>query len=298
MAWTKIGIIQVIQRDGIGYEERTERLYRQARACLEEGAELVFFPEAYQHVPDRDIVFDPDRLLKVSGEWKERCAALAREFSAYVVPWDYEYRDGRTYNSSYILDRNGVEIGRYRKVHLTRSEQDGRKLTGGDGFPVFDLDIGRIGIMICWDNYFPESARCLYNNGAELVLYPLYGDTLNPGWETKLRARAADNFMYIACSQIDIRQGVYSGLVSPEGEVLCRLEQGRECHAVVEIDIGREVVAHTNGNPAYPERLRDYVERCRRPDAYGAIMKAPEINSWEDIYFGNPIPLAKGKEKK
>lgn len=117
------------------------------------------------------------------------------------MPWDYEYNDGKIYNSSYILDRNGVELGRYRKTQLTIGEHD---LTPGDDIPVFDLDFGKVGIMICFDNYFPEVARVLGLKGAELVLSPLYGDTLIPQWEIKMKARAIDNSMYIASSQIDM----------------------------------------------------------------------------------------------
>lgn len=292
MAKAKIGLIQVHQMPSDGYRERTDILYNAAEECFKEGADLVFFPEAYQYANDSITVFDHEKLMRLNTEWKERCAALAKKYNAYLVPWDYEYTDGKTYNSSYILDRNGVEIGRYRKVHLTRGEQDGFELTGGDSFPVFQLDFGKVGIMICWDNYFPESARSLYNNGAELVLYPLYGDTLIPMWELKLRTRAADNFMYIASSQIGNASGVFTGIASPDGDILVRLES-KACHTVFEIDVGREVVAHTNGNPKYPEKLKDYVERCRRPDAYGAVFKEPEVNSWDDIYYGNPCPIVR-----
>ena len=194
--------------------------------------------------------------------------------------------DSKVYNAAYLLDRHGDEIGRYRKVHLTHAEQE-RGLANGWDFPVFDLDFGRVGIMICWDNYFPESARCLGNRGAQLVLYPLYGDTLDPQWEIKLRARAIDNAMYIACCQIDTNcVAAYTGLVSSDGTVLAQLPK-EPCYRVVEIDVGAPVITHTTGTTAYCENIRDMTQRCRRPDAYGALLEPPEIKDWTDVFGGN-----------
>ena len=286
MAKTKIGLIQVMQRAEDDYNARCEMLYSQAEKCFIEGAELVFFPEAFQHVPDRSIVKDHDRLSAVSAEWKQRCSELAKKYHAYLVPWDYEYTDGKVYNSSYILDRNGNEIGRYRKVHLTHSEQM-RGLSNGEDFPVFDLDIGKIGIMICWDNYFPESARCLGNQGAQLVLYPLYGDTLDPQWEIKVRARAIDNSMYIVFEQIDgYNEAAYTGAVGPDGTVLERITK-EPGYRIVEVDLSAPVITHTTGNKAISENIKEMTERCRRPKAYGALMKEPEIKEWNEIFYGN-----------
>lgn len=285
----KIGLIQVDMQASDGYERRLDILTDMAEKCFEEGADLVFFPEAYQHVPDRTIVYRPDELRVLAAEWKERCADLARKHHGYVVPWDYEAaEDGRVYNSSYILDREGCEIGRFRKVHLTHSEIS-KGLSHGSDFPVFDLDIGRVGIMICFDNYFPESARILGIRGAELVLYPLYGDTLFPQWELKMRARAADNSMYVACCQIDNRFPVaYTGLVSPDGTVLHRLEN-KPSHLVAEVDLGRRVMTHTTGSEKYVEDIRDYLMRCRWPEAYGGLLEPTENpKSWEEIFCGLP----------
>lgn len=283
----KIGLIQVDQRAEDKYEDRLNILEQMARACFAGGAELVFFPEAYQHVPDRAIIHRHDELVEKYNGWKARCAALAKEYHAYLVPWDYEPRDdGRVYNSSYILDREGNEVGRFHKVNLTRSELAGG-IVNGDDFPVFDLDFGRIGIMICFDNYFPESARILGNRGAELVLHPLYGDTLNPQWELKLRARAVDNTMYVATCQIDnVTNVAYSGLVSPVGDVLCRLE-GYPSYQVVDVDLGKKVYTNTMNREGQRELIREYLKKCRYHHAYqGILEEADGILPWEEIFEG------------
>lgn len=199
------------------------------------------------------------------------------------MPWDYEYNDGKIYNSSYILDRNGVELGRYRKTQLTIGEHD---LTPGDDIPVFDLDFGKVGIMICFDNYFPEVARVLGLKGAELVLYPLYGDTLIPQWEIKMKAKAIDNSMYIASSQIDMYNGInkgisYSGVVDPEGRTICRLTEKRSWQ-VIEITMGKQVLTHTIN---IEEDLKQYLKHQRNPKVFGEIVEETrDVWDWDDIY--------------
>lgn len=282
----KIGVFQVNHILGESIEKKHDRLIELAVKCLEDGAELVFFPEAFQYTGNRDLIKDKEKLVELAAAWKEKCSNLAKKYHAYIVPWDYEYSDGKLYNSSYILDRNGVEIGRYRKTHLTYSEGVVKGLTPGDNIPVFDLDIGKVGIMICFDNYFPETARILGLKGAELVLYPLYGDTLNPQWEIKLKARAIDNSMYIASSQIDmtngIREGIsYSGIVDPAGHTICRLNEV-DSYSVVEIVMGKQVLTHTNG---CVEDIKQYLLRQRNPASYGEIVADKKgLWDWEDIY--------------
>lgn len=292
MGKVKVGLIQVKQRSEDGYARRCEILLSHARACFEAGADIVFFPEAYQYVPERGIIYDLPRLEKAIGTWKERCAALAREFGAYLVPWDYEIAGDKLYNSSYILSREGEEIGRYRKVHLPHDEQE-KGFANGDSFPVFDLDFGRLGIMICWDNYFPESARCLGNAGAQLILFPLYGDVHHQQWELRLRAHAIDSSVYIASSQIDgYNEGAFTGMVSPCGDILARLDRASEGHAVIELDLDADNVTQTTGNRAYRENIRTYTDRCRRPEAYGNITLPAGDEPWERIFYGN-VPKIK-----
>lgn len=284
----KIGLIQVDLSAGGSIRERWDKLTVLAENCLDNGADLAFFPEAYQYTNDRRIINNPDGLTACAGEWKRKCSALAKKYGAYVAPWDYEICGGNIYNTSYILDRKGMEIGRFRKVHLTYDEIMWG-LTNGEDFPVFGLDIGKVGIMICFDNYFPESARILGNRGAELVLYPMYGDTLIPQWELKMRTRAVDNSMYIASCQIGGRLDIaYTGAVNPYGEVIARIDT-YDTWRVVEIEMGRQVVTHTTGTAEYKEDIRRYLEKTRNPAAYKGLLEKPEDTlSWDEIFFGEP----------
>ncbi len=283
---TKIGLIQVEYGISPDVSVRHEALLALARKCLDEGAELVFFPEAYQYAAVRDGS-GPMKLSETyAEEWKRRCSELAREYRAYVVPWDYYAdTDGKVYNTSYVLDREGKEIGRYRKCNLTYAElRDG--LSCGRDIPVFDLDICKLGIMICFDNYFPEVAATLGNKGAQLILYPLYGDTLKPQWEMKMRTRAIDHSFYVASSQIGNMDIAYSGLVDPEGNVVKRLDKSGS-YCVLEIEPGRAV--HTNtaaDRNSKGENLREYLHKCRNPEAFKELSSVGTTPlEWSEIYY-------------
>ena len=282
----KLGLIQVDNHTSEGYSERLDRLYDMADEAFSKGADLVFFPESYQYVTSSDILSLPMKLRVMTEEWRVRCSALAKKRGAYLVPWDYEVSpDGRIYNSSYILDRQGVEIGRFRKVHIPYEEMK-KGISRGDDFPVFDLDIGRVGIMICFDNYYPESARILGNRGADLILFPLYGDTLKPGWEIKLRARAVDNTLFIASSQIDSDYSTaFTGVVGPDGGIIRKITKAPSVE-VVDLDVGARVLTHTSGSSEITEDIRAYLERCRNVSAYGGISESVKKVPWVDIFCG------------
>lgn len=283
----KIGLIQVKHNEQEDLNTKWDNLIQLGEECLSNGAELIYFPEAYQYTHDRAILNRHEELCEVTTSWKGRCAVLAKKYHAYVAPWDYEVdKQGNIYNSSYILDRDGMEVGRFRKVHLTYSEQIWGIKNGID-FPVFDLDFGRVGFMICFDNYWPESARILGLRGAELILYPLFGDTLMPQWELKLRVRAIDNSLYIASSQISNSYDIaYTGLINPEGTIVCKIDDAPSWR-VVEADLGRPVITSTGGDKEYSENILRYLERCRNVIAYHPLIEPlKETWSWENIFFG------------
>ncbi len=286
----KIGLIQVEIIEGQGIEERHEMLYNLAEATLKEGADLVFMPEAFQYLSCREIIKSPELLDKVAIAWKKRMSDLAKKYHAYVVPWEYYHNpeNGRIYNCSYILDREGVEIGRYCKCNLTQNELEIKKLANGMEYPVFDLDIGRVAIMICFDNYFPEVAAAYGCQDVDLLLYPLYGDTLKPQWEHKMRARAIDHSMYVASCQLDNKYDIaYTGLVDKYGEVVAKLDKPQS-YKVVEVDLKHRVHTHTTGRQEYKEDIHDYLHRCRNYKSYNAVAKlGTPVKEWEEIFLGN-----------
>jgi len=280
----KIGLIQVIKNFEWEVEQYQEHLLALAEECLRQDADLVFMPEAYQYINARKNL-SPKQLSEIyAGEYKEKCAALARKYSAYVVPWDYEVCGEKTYNTSYILDRSGNEAGRFRKVHPTYGEFNWGIESGND-FPVFDLDIGKVGIMICFDNYYAESARILSLKGAELILYPLYGDTIKPGWDIKARARAVDNSVYVAPCNIHScihEDASYTGMINPYGEIICKVPEGSV--AVVKIEMGLQAATCFSGNPTKADDTKQYLLKLRNTAAYGPLLdKSENLPEWHDI---------------
>ena len=98
------------------------------------------------------------------------------------------------------MSRDGTRIGVYRKVHCTPPALAGGQLPG-DEFPVFEMDFGRVGMMICYDAYFPEQARILALKGAEIIFYPTMSDARGEAiWELVARARAVDNAVFVVAS--------------------------------------------------------------------------------------------------
>ena len=139
---------------------------------------------------------------------------------------------GACHNTVFVCDRNGRLAGRYRKVHLTSGEYQ-QGLVPGDGFPLFDLDFGRVGALVCWDNWFSESIKLVKRQGAELVLFPLAGCA----WDhidTCFPARAIDSGLPIL---VAIRQGhLPSGIIDRDGKWIAKTYE--DCgFAVADIDL-------------------------------------------------------------
>ena len=100
------------------------------------------------------------------------------------------------YNTAVLLDRAGNLVGRYRKVHLPRSEME--QMAPGNEYPVFRTDFGTVGMMVCYDVFFPDPARALALQGAEIILLPIWG-----GNETLAAARAIENNVFLVASGYD-----------------------------------------------------------------------------------------------
>ena len=152
---------------------------------------------------------------------------------------------------------------------------------------IFGLDIGKVVIMICFDNYFPKVAATLGNKGAELILYPLYGDTLKVGWALKMRARTVDHSLYVAACQIDTRLDVaYTGVVDPEGNVIARLD-GKNMYTVVDINPGCKVITNTACNKnIVGENLREYLHKSRNYAVFKSLSEEGTAPlEWNDIFI-------------
>jgi predicted amidohydrolase len=159
---------------------------------------------------------------------------LARRHGLYIVAGLFE-RDGHlVYNSAVLLGPDGGIVGKYRKTSLPRSEVEAGVCPGHD-YPVFDTRFGKVGIMICYDGFFPEVARELANRGAEVIAWPVWG--CNP---LLARARACENHVYLVSSTYEdlSHNWMISGVFDHTGEPIAQAGKW-DTVAMAEVDLNR-----------------------------------------------------------
>jgi predicted amidohydrolase len=154
----------------------------------------------------------PSEAESLDGPAGNLLARKAEQWGMYTCASFYEKRGDLVYNTAPLFDRRGKLAGTYEKCYPYDPELDGG-VTPGTRFPVFQTDFGKLGIMICYDSWFPEAARVLALNGAELVLFP------NAAYYVDLMpARAADNGLWIAVSSLQSPGGIWDSSGTRAGE--------------------------------------------------------------------------------
>jgi len=219
---------------------KAERLVREAK---ERGARLVVLPELF----DTGYNFESrGEVESVAGEIPDGpttqfLVELAKEEEVFIVAGTAEKDErGNLYNSAVLVGPIGWGyIGKYRKVHLFNREKLFFK-PGNLGFHVFNIGIAKVGIMICFDWFFPESARTLALKGAEIIAHP--SNLVMPYAPRAMPIRALENRVYtITANRIGEERGLRfigkSTIASPKAEVLAMGSENREEVAVVEVDL-------------------------------------------------------------
>jgi len=213
-------------------------------------------------------------------------ADLAKELGIVIIASLFEKRaEGLYHNTAAILDADGTYLGKYRKMHIPDDPQYYEKFyfTPGDlGFRAWDTRFGRIGVLICWDQWFPEAARLTAMTGAEILFYPTaigwlppekaeYGERQQAAWETIQRSHAVANGAFVASvNRVGLETTDAGGIefwggsfvADPNGRLLAKAGTGEET-LIVPCDLGQVDVVRTH----WPF-LRD-----RRVDAYGELTK-------------------------
>jgi N-carbamoylputrescine amidase len=266
--------------------DRAERMVRQAHAM---GAQIILLQELFA-TPYFCIEQDV-RHLQLAQSLSDspilrRFGALAAELQV-VLPISFFERAGQVYfNSLVMFDADGKQLGLYRKTHIPNGPGYQEKFyfsPGDTGFKVWNTRYGRIGAAICWDQWFPESARIMALKGAELLLYPTaIGSEPPPAppvdsrlhWQRAQQGHAASNLMPLIASN---RIGLERSTQNPDslylrfyGSSFIADERGA---LVAEASQDREQVITASFDLEALRQARDnwFVFRDRRPDAYAAL---------------------------
>ena len=263
--------------------DKAEALVRKAAAG---GARLILLQELFDgdyfcieqhaHFLKRAVEIDRHPTVK-------RFAALARELGVVLPVSVFERAGNAHYNTTVIVDADGRELGIYRKSHIPdgRGYQEKFYFSPGDtGFKVWDTAAGRLGLGICWDQWFPEAARAMALMGAEILLYPtaIGSEPPNPDydssthWQNVMRGHAAANIMPLLASNRvgretapDGRSDVFYGrsfIADHQGEKIAEMNRTEEGVSLASFDLAE-----------IGELRRSWgVFRDRRPELYGVLM--------------------------
>jgi predicted amidohydrolase len=197
-------------------------------------ADLVVLPETLTYYGLGKSYFDVAE--PIPGPSTEYFGALARQHNLYIVAGLMERADHLIYNVAVLLSPDGKLAGKYRKVALPRGEIAGG-IAPGNEYPVFETRFGKLGMMICYDGFFPEVARQLSNHGAEVIAWPVWG--CNP---LLAQARANENHVYLVSSTYEdiARNWMLTAVYDQEGKPLVHAEKWGTV-VVAEVDLNQRL---------------------------------------------------------
>jgi N-carbamoylputrescine amidase len=285
----KIAVIQLNLNDVA--ENNLKKCLSWVRDAASQGAEVISLPELYSshyfcQSEDVDNFALAEPLYSTSFI---AFSALAKELGVVIIVPFFEKRMAGIYhNSAYIIDTDGSEAGLYRKMHIPDDPHFYEKFyfTPGDlGFKAFPTQKGKIGTLICWDQWYPEAARLTALQGADVLFYPTaigwhplekeeYGENQHGAWMNVMKGHAVANGVYVAAAnRIGLEQYIEgtagiqfwgsSFIAGPQGEILAQASHDKEEILIAEVDLDLQENVRQNW-PFF---------RDRRIDAFGDITK-------------------------
>ena len=252
-----------------------EKMKAYAEKAKKEDAELVIFPElSLTDYLVRDLIYELAE--PIPGPSVEKMTEIAKQNKIYIVfgmPEMSKKAESVIYNTAVLVGPEGY-IGKYRKMHLPTHSvfEEKRYFRQGYETPVFETQIGRIGLMICYDVFFPEVSRALKLNGAQLIVCISASPAVRRKFfEILTAARAIENNVFLAyVNLVGIEDGLQfwggSRIISPSGSIIAKAKYDEEDFVVGEIDL--KDVRHV---AAFVPTIRDL-----RPELYDQLKKSSE----------------------
>jgi N-carbamoylputrescine amidase len=288
----KIGLIQMQMGEDVA--DNFARACTLLEKAAAQGVQIACLPELFRsqyfcQVESQEIF---DLAEPIPGPSTEKLAAIAKKHRMVIVASLFEKRaPGICHNTAAVLDADGSLLGIYRKMHIPHDPLFYEKYyfsPGDTGFKTFDTAYGRIGVLVCWDQWFPEGARLTALQGAEVLFYPTaigwhpgekaqYGEAQADAWRTAQRAHAIANGVYVASVN-------RFGFEKPKGALGDGLEfWGRSFisdpygRVLEEAQAPEESILIATVDPAAIEDTRRNWPffRDRRIDAYGGLTQHP-----------------------
>lgn len=209
MDQVKIGIIQMSMVED--QQKNLDKAVKMIGEAAKKGAQIVCLPELFSSLyfpkeKESSVQAEP-----IPGPTSERLSKIAKQNKVVIVSGSiYEKDDDKSYNTSVVFDENGKIVGKYRKVHIPQDsgfyEQD--YFDAGNSYHVFDTKYGKIGVLICFDQWYPEPARVSKLMGADIIFYPTAIGTINgveqtegnwqEAWENVQKGHAIANSVIVA----------------------------------------------------------------------------------------------------
>lgn len=264
----KLSAVHLKVIGGIAYEDNLKRIAEGIDKAADKGADIVCFAETMN---DRGTTLTHDeRFETLDGPFCTMMKKKAKERGCFLFFTFHETdADGVRHNTAVLIDRQGEIVGTYQKSNITIGEyEDG--MVPGNEYPVFDTELGKIGMLICWDAYFPESARAMTLRGAEILLVSTAG---NPTHRHIARAKENGVYVVVACCGVKDEGIEPTKIISPKGEVLSQQGEDGEL-AFAEVDLCDEEnrnIFWLSVGAAYAEPNNIYMNEYR-PDLYDIIL--------------------------
>ncbi|MBW8074222.1 MULTISPECIES: carbon-nitrogen hydrolase [Metallibacterium] len=291
MPRTTLSLALLQQHDHGSRQDNLDAIAADLRTVAADGAQLVLLQELHNgaYFCQCEDCAEFERAESIPGPSTEFLAKLAAELNLVIVASLFERRaSGLYHNTAVVLDKTSGIVGKYRKMHIPDDPGFYEKFyfTPGDlGFEPIETSLGRLGVLVCWDQWYPEAARLMALRGADILLYPTAigwdptdseaeRQRQREAWLTVQRGHAIANGLPLAaCNRVGLEPAPQGGAgiqfwgssfaCGPQGEMLAHAGSEQPARLLVQVDLQRSEQVR---------RIWPFL-RDRRIDAYGEILR-------------------------